>query len=150
VQALRTIFDGYHEQPESHNYFVPLTTVLNMIRTSYKIIPQYNTAVHCDIFKWSTIKSWGRLPKEVQQELLSLTNIIEDIERLKPNVVILGIEDKKAEVVFPELKWQEILRFEKEVAIYTVRMGPIKNHTRQNIIYTKYSADISIQFLIKT
>jgi len=72
VTEVNKIMDNYHELPKPHAYFRPLSDVLRLIETSYKIVPKYNTAIHVDIFKWSTVKSWGRLPKDMQSELLSL------------------------------------------------------------------------------
>jgi len=123
TQQLLGALSSYYEGSGQHPYFGPLTKVLKKIETSYSSeTAGFNTALHVDLFKWSTTIGWGKLPQKVQQELttLSVSMFLAEIQRLKPKVVILGVDDNKARQILPEVKWEEMKVFTKTTATYKV------------------------------
>jgi len=99
---------------EVHNYFKTIEPVLNIIESSY-FHGKRNRAIHRDVFPWSTVKRWALLPEQVQSDITKTfaLGLFEEILRLQPRVVILGIEDDLAKILLPALKWQLLALFVK-------------------------------------
>jgi hypothetical protein len=110
-----------------HKYFVPLERVLNEVNCSYfGGLP--NTAIHIDIFRWSTSSRWSELPNTVRQEMVTVGTaaLQSDLKLLKPKIIIISIEIGKVMNIFKDVAWKTLVSFSKTQADAVVRYSVVR------------------------
>jgi len=97
-----------------HPFFGPLTYVLQSINCSYTG-NKPNLAVHLDVFPWATTVRWGEIPPHIQQSFLQYSwTLADEIKRLRPHVVIFGLKDFIASLIFPNVHWELFCLYKTE------------------------------------
>jgi len=106
--------------------------VMNQFGASYYFGVKEDTsittaAVHIDLFKWSTTVPWAQIPQIYTDAMLNTQVLLHDLQRLKPQIVIIAITIEKILRVLPDTTWGILAKYEKN------------NTKRMEVVYIYYS-----------